>query len=106
MIETKNSEELLTDPIALKKLKHKQIAKGMGLVALGHLIWVVFPLAYFGIGLGQILYVVPLALYLQSKGKTGMVQGVFIATAITFLLNATCFGIVLLNIGKSPHYPH
>jgi hypothetical protein len=87
----------INDLLAAKKLKRKEIAKGMGLVVLFHLVWVVFPFAYLTIGLGQILYVVPLALYLHQKGKIGMAQGVWIAAALTFLLNATCFGIVMLN---------
>ncbi len=90
--------ESIGDQMDAKKLKRKEIAKGMGLVVLFHLVWVVFPFAYFGIGLGQVLYVVPLAMYLHQKGKIGMAQGVWIAAALTFLLNATCFGIIELNI--------
>ncbi|SEG29619.1 hypothetical protein [Paenibacillus sp. UNC499MF] len=71
--------------------------KGIGWVALGHLLWLFAMPMIFGIGIVQMIYVLPLLL-IYSK-RTAVVQGILIGAGITFLLNAACFGYVLINFG-------
>ncbi|MFS0840857.1 hypothetical protein [Paenibacillus sp. 1P03SA] len=71
--------------------------KGIGWVALGHLLWLFALPMFFGIGIVQMIYVLPLLL-IYSK-RTAVVQGILIGAGITFLLNAACFGYVLINFG-------
>jgi hypothetical protein len=91
---------------------HGSIGKGLSLTVLGALaLFVVcvfgamLPgaafldgaalLAFFGIGLAQAAYVVPLLLWARTRGETATAKGIWIAAAITFLLNAACFGVLL-----------
>lgn len=69
------------------------VGKGIGILALLHLLLIVYPVAYFGIGIVQLLYVIPAAIYFRKQ--TGVMQGILIGAGITFLLNAACFGLVL-----------
>ena len=46
------------------------------------------------IGISQLLYIAPAIAIYGSKGRPGVVKGLIIAAAITFLLNATCTVIV------------
>lgn len=46
------------------------------------------------IGVSQLIYVVPLALYFRGRRRPRAAKGVWIAAAITFLLNAACYGLV------------
>ena len=71
----------------------RQVWKGIGLLALLHLLNFVFPIAFVLISVTQLLYVIP-ALILCRKNK-GMVQGLLIGSGVTVLLNIACFGIVL-----------
>ena len=78
----------------------REILKGIGLIFLLNCAWIVFPFAYVGIGLVQLLYVLPLVHHYKKLGRTGMQQGIWIAAVITFLINATCFGILI--VGSRP----
>lgn len=69
-----------------------QVAKGIGLVILLHLLLLLYPVAIFAIGVVQLIYVIPALVILRKD--TGLVQGILIATGITFLINAACFGLV------------
>lgn len=71
--------------------------KGIGLTCLLHLLLFFYPPAWFGVGVTQLVYMIP-ALILARKHQ-GIMQGMLIAMGITFLLNAACFGIVLFNLG-------
>lgn len=71
--------------------------KGIGWVALGHLLWLFAIPMYLGIGIVQVVYVLPL-LFIYGK-RTAVLQGILIGAGITFLLNAACFGYVLFNFG-------
>jgi hypothetical protein len=51
--------------------------------------------AVFVCGVTQFLYLGPLAFWLHSKRKSKAVKGVLIFAAIVFLLNATCWGVVM-----------
>jgi len=74
---------------------------GAGLTVLGTVINVVFgnssfPTvlmigALFYCGLSQLLYVIPLTIWLKRRGKIGMMKGVIIAAVLTALLNGGCF---------------
>lgn len=52
---------------------------------------VVFSL--MGIGLVQLLYVIPLVRHYKRKGLTSTVQGIWIGAGIVFLLNSACLGM-------------
>lgn len=47
-----------------------------------------------GIGLLQLVWLGPLALYFRHAGKIETVKGIAIIAGITFLLNAACWGLV------------
>lgn len=51
--------------------------------------------AFVAIGLVQAVYVVPLLLWSYARGETATAKGIWIAAAVTFLLNAACFGVLL-----------
>lgn len=46
-----------------------------------------------GIGIVQLAWLVPLALRFRRMGQMETVKGVVIAGAITFMLNAACWGL-------------
>src|SRR5690242_9722826 len=88
------------------------VAKGLGATVLGCLaFFVVCALAgtmpgfgmlgelaltaFFGIGIAQFVYVVPLLLWARATGERATIKGIWIAAAVTFLLNAACFGVIL-----------
>lgn len=48
-----------------------------------------------GFGVVQVVYVVPLILALQRKGRPDFAKGIAIGASIAFLLNATRFGLVI-----------
>ncbi|WP_068776715.1 hypothetical protein [Paenibacillus sp. FJAT-26967] len=77
--------------------KGSQVAIGIGWVAACHLIWLIAAPFYLGIGIVQLIYVIPLLIISQVKGKTGVFQGILIGAGITFLVNAACFGYVYIN---------
>ena len=52
-----------------------------------------FILAIGGVGITQLVYIIPMALRLKKFGEYKTVQGLVIGASITFLLCATCFGL-------------
>lgn len=97
-----NNPELITDdnhneihpPPPVKQSNHVlQVWKGIGLLALLHLLLFVFPVAFFFISIAQLIYLFPV-LYFFRNNK-GMYQGLLIGAGITFLLNAACFGLLV-----------
>ncbi len=52
-------------------------------------------LLIFGFGVIQLIYVIPLILVLRRKGRRDFAKGIAIGASIAFLLNATCFGLVM-----------
>lgn len=58
-----------------------------------------FLFAFFGIGITQLLYVIPLALWARSKGRYDTMKGVIIAAVITLLLNGGCFLLLTTGLG-------
>jgi hypothetical protein len=47
-----------------------------------------------GIGLVQAAWIIPMVVTFRKSGKRETAKGVIIAAAITFLLNAGCWGLV------------
>jgi hypothetical protein len=47
-----------------------------------------------GLWLVQLAWIVPVCLSYRAKGETETVKGIAIIAAITFLLNAGCWGVV------------
>jgi hypothetical protein len=50
----------------------------------------------FGIGIVQLIYLVPLGIYFQNQGKHQWVKGLAIGGLLVALLNGACFGGVFL----------
>jgi heme/copper-type cytochrome/quinol oxidase subunit 4 len=50
------------------------------------------------IGLTQLVYIVPLCIYLQRKGKWNWMKGIIIGACITALLNGGCW-LLLTRMG-------
>ena len=76
-----------------------EIWRGIGLALLLHLIQIPFAFvtSFFSlifIGVSQLVYLIPAILHYRSLGRRGVMKGLIIAAAITFLLNATCTAIV------------
>lgn len=71
-----------------------QVWKGIGLLALLHLLLFLVPIAYFFIGVAQLLYLIP-AIIICRKNQ-GMTQGLLIGAGITFLINVACFGYIFI----------
>ena len=58
------------------------------------LIFIVPPvgmIVFGGVGLVQLLYVVPLCLHFKKKGQPKVMKGLIIAASITALLNVGCW---------------
>lgn len=47
--------------------------------------------AVFGIGLFQLLYMIPVVIWLNRKQEWGLMKGVIIGAVLTALLNGGCF---------------
>jgi len=87
--------------------QQREIWRGVGLAFLLHMIQIpltfvtsFFFLSLIFIGISQLLYIVPAIVIYQRKGRPGVVKGLIIAAAITFLLNATCTVIVFGYLDK------
>ena len=52
-------------------------------------------LAFFGIGITQLIYVVPAIVILQRRQRYEMMKGVITAAVITALLNGACYIYVM-----------
>lgn len=55
----------------------------------------VFTVAMFGIGLTQLLFVVPLYLHFRKTGQKNTAKGLVIGASIVALLNVTCWAAVM-----------
>ncbi len=72
------------------------IAIGTILIVLLAFLLLIAPVGYFAIGLVQLIFIIPAIIYWRKN--TGIVQGLLIIAAITFLLNAACFGLVMYSL--------
>jgi hypothetical protein len=52
------------------------------------------------IGVSQIAYMVPTAIYEFVEGRPELGKGIIIVASGTFLLNAACWGYVLQGLGQ------
>jgi hypothetical protein len=52
------------------------------------LIWFIGAMGFF---FWQLIYVIPLAVWLKRRGKTGMMKGVIIGAVLTALVNGACY---------------
>jgi hypothetical protein len=104
-------------PVTPAANPNRDVLKGVGLTALGHVI-PALPLGlfsvltrgnggaalgifYFGIGITQLIYVVPAVIYFRRNGKPLIAKGVIIGASITFLLNAACFGVLFAVLSNT-----
>lgn len=58
----------------------------------------VLTVAMFGIGLTQLLYVVPLYLYFRKTSQKNTAKGLVIGASIVALLNVTCWGVAMSSM--------
>jgi hypothetical protein len=52
--------------------------------------------AVFGIGISQLAYLIPLAIWARRRAMKMFAAGIVIGAAITFLLNGACWGWFLI----------
>jgi hypothetical protein len=52
---------------------------------------------FFGIGLSQAIWMVPAYLHYKRRGETETAKGILIVAGIVFLLNASCWGVLMTN---------
>ncbi|WP_055108079.1 hypothetical protein [Paenibacillus ihumii] len=74
-----------------------EVFKGIGILLLLHLLLIFVPLSYFFIGIVQIIYLVPAVTLAFVLKRVGIGQGLLIGGAVTFLLNAACFGVLIFG---------
>ena len=73
----------------------REILRGVGLAFLLHLIQIPFAfvtgfISLVFVGISQLAYIIPAIIFYWRDGRRGVVKGLVIVAAITFLLNATC----------------
>ncbi|MCI3923176.1 hypothetical protein MO973_23405 [Paenibacillus sp. TRM 82003] len=102
MSEEWNAPESAPPGDAPKKRNAKHVWLGFGIVIVLHLIWFVYVPMFIIIGISQLIYVIPLAIYYGIKKNRSMLQGILLGALVTFLLNAACFGIVLYQFSFGP----
>ncbi len=82
----------------------KPVWMGVVLCFLLHLSLVVLGpvgmVALAGVGIAQAIYVIPAFIIAKNKNEPNIAKGLLIGAGITFLLNATCFGIVLTSMSR------
>lgn len=59
------------------------------------LIMAFLPLMY--LGLSQLVYMIPAVLIFRKRGDAETAKGLIVGASITFLLNATCSGLLFWN---------
>lgn len=65
----------------------------------GYLFPAILANSFFFIGLTQLVYVIPAILIARSQGRSDIVAGIIIGAAVTFLLNAACYGLTIIGAG-------
>lgn len=78
---------------------------GTGVVRLLLLHLFQIPLTVVGgpvwIGISQLFYVIPQHLAFKKQGRAACIRGLWIGAGVTFLLNAGCFGLVILSLSRA-----
>ena len=59
---------------------------------------VIFGISLLFIGVTQLIYVIPLIIVARKKKWIGFIPGAVIAASLTFLLNASCYGILFSGL--------
>ena len=77
---------------------HGSIWKGIGLVFLCHLVWVLYSSSILYVTLLQFFYVLPLIIFFRKKQETKTIQGLWIGAGMTFLLHAGIYGYCMLTV--------
>lgn len=102
-------EQVPEQPAVDKGSVKKGVLVGLGLnAALIAVSLLFFGSSGFGvtaifISITQAVVILPAYLGFRSSGQTESAKGVLIAAGITFLLNATCFGVVLVGFNGPMH---
>lgn len=52
------------------------------------------------VGISQLAYIIPASVFYWRDGRRGVVKGLIIVAAITFLLNATCTVIIFTALNN------
>ena len=83
----------------------KDVWRGIGLALLLHLIqipftFITYMFSLIFVGVSQLVYIVPAIVVYRRNGRPGVVKGLIIAAAITFLLNATCTAIFFATLSN------
>jgi hypothetical protein len=50
---------------------------------------------FFGIGVAQAIWMVPAYLHYKRRGETETAKGILIVAGIVFLLNVSCWGVLM-----------
>jgi hypothetical protein len=78
---------------------------GAGVLRLLLLHLIQLPLMVVGgplwIGVSQLVYVIPQHFAFKKQGRAACLHGLWIGAGVTFLLNAGCFGIVLVSLSRT-----
>jgi hypothetical protein len=78
---------------------------GAGVLRLLLLHLIQIPLMVVGgplwIGISQLVYVIPQHFAFRKQGRAACLRGLWIGAGVTFLLNAGCFGIVLVSLSRT-----
>ena len=75
---------------------HISVLTILGVIAaaggsVGNYFGAIYIYALFGIGIAQLIYVIPLVIWLRRKRKWGLMKGVIIGAVLTALLNGGCW---------------
>jgi hypothetical protein len=93
---TTSSQEAGPQKLGFKgAIKSREVWKGIILLWLCHLVWLLAPGAFIFIWALQLGYGLPLMVGLYYKKKDIMAQGVLIGMGFTFLLNTAICGIMV-----------
>jgi hypothetical protein len=98
-------EALPEERVEERRSRQADIWRGVGLALLMHLIQI--PLAVVTafvslifVGVSQLAYIIPASIFYHRAGRRGVVKGLIIVAAITFLLNATCTVIIFTALNN------
>jgi hypothetical protein len=58
-------------------------------------------ISIFAIGLSQLIYMLPLYIYMKRQGLLLTAKGFLICMGITFLLNTACVGILIIALSNA-----
>jgi hypothetical protein len=76
------------------------IVQYLGLEAINPILSQIGLFAVLGIGITQLIYLVPYCFFLNHKNRDAEIKGVIIGAIITFLLNGGCWLIVASGMYK------